>query len=692
MTPQGTELSTFASGGIRKYALAAVAAAVIAPALVLAAAYFRFAPRIDHELTRGLFAGSSDIYSAVPPRLMTNVSPNREHRRIVSFDQIPPRLVHAVISAEDKRFFHHPGIDPLRMLKAAYRDLKHGRKSEGASTITMQLARSLWLGPQKMWQRKLTEIAMALRLEEKMTKQQIFTGYCNQVYLGRRGTFSLHGFGAAAKAYLDKDLADLSLPEAAMLAGLIQRPSYYHPLRAGDLMRDRRNVVLSLMRRNGYIGEREYREALQTPIRIAANPVSSGEPYFMDLVNEEVQEALGDTDQGRETQEVYTTVDIHLQQAANDAIRMGMRLVDEQLRKRSGGKGTASPAPQVALVAMDPHTGDVKALVGGRDYGASQLNRAVAERQPGSVFKPFVYAAALNSALTGGNRPVITAATMISDDPTGFWFQGALYQPGNFGHEDVGEVSVREAMRKSLNVPAVRVAEMTGYGAVADLARRAGLGDHIQATPSLALGSYEATPLGIAGAYTIFANEGVYVRPNLVSQIKTRSGKSLYRRPVETRQVLDPRVAFLTENLMEDVVNSGTGYGVRARGFRAPAAGKTGTSHDGWFAGFTSKLLCVVWVGFDDNSDLKLEGSKSALPIWTEFMKRATEQPLYHDVQPFRPPRGITSAVIDPETGLLATANCGQTRSEYFIAGAEPQEMCPLHGRAAAAPASLSSR
>jgi penicillin-binding protein 1B len=223
---------------------------------------------------------------------------------------------------------------------------------------------------------------------------------------------------------------------------------------------------------------------------------------------------------------------------------------------------------------------------------------------------------------------------------------------------------------------------MAGYGAVAKLAKDAGLGDRIQATPSIALGSYEATPLDLAGAYTIFANQGTYVRPRLISQVRTRSGTVSYSHQPETRQVLDPRVAFLMVNLMEDVINSGTAAGVRARGFRVPAAGKTGTSHDGWFAGFTSQLLCVVWVGFDDNSELNLEGSKSALPIWTEFMKRAVEQPLYRDAKPFKAPAGITSASIDPDTGLLATPSCPSSRTEFFVAGTEPAEMCPGHNAA----------
>ncbi len=644
--------------------------------------YLKYARLIDVELRRGGFSGTSDVYAAVPPQqLVANVSGGaREHRRIVRFDEIPPVLINAVISVEDKHFFQHHGFDPLRMVKAAYIDLKEGRKNQGASTLSMQLARSLWLAPQKKWTRKLAEVAITVRLEERLSKQQIFTYYCNQVYLGRSGTFSLHGFGAAAAAYFGKDIGSLTLPESAMLAGLIQRPSYYRPLRGDDRMRERRNLVLRLMRRNGYIAEAEYRQAVKAPIVIArAAGHSIDAPYFMDLVSDELRELAGDREDRPDAQEVYTTLDLNLQQAANEAIRLGMQNVDGLLRNKSA---------QVALVALDPHTGEVKALVGGRNYTSSQLNRALAERQPGSVFKPFVYSAALNSTLARG--PLITPATLVADEPTTFWYGKTPYQPGNYGHESYGEVTVRQALKKSLNVPAVHVAQMAGYRAVANLARQAGLGDRIQPTPSIALGSYEVTPLDLAGAYTIFANQGVYVRPSLISQVRTHSGVVSYSHQPETRQVLDPRVTFLMVNLMEDVINSGTAAGVRSRGFTAPAAGKTGTSRDGWFAGFTSQLLCVVWVGFDDNSELKLEGARSALPIWTEFMKRATAQPLYRDARPFRPPPGISSAAIDPETGLLATPICPAIRSEFFIAGTEPGAMCP-HGGAMALPVSSES-
>jgi len=653
--------------------------------------YGKYARLVDDKLRYGVYSGTSDIYAARPPLLITNVSErNRESRRIVHFEEIPKVLVDAVISVEDKRFFRHQGIDLLRMIKAAYIDFREGRKDQGASTLSMQLVRSLLLPKDKSWKRKTAELLMALRLEQKLSKQQIFEYYCNQVYLGRRGTYNLHGFGAAAIAYFGKDMRELSLPEAATLAGLIQRPSYYHPLRNVDRLRERRNVVLSLMRQNGYITESQLRSASGEPVKIApAGAQSSGAPYFIDLIGEELQRELGD----RQAPRVYTTLDLNLQSAANDAVRTGMQNVDQRLRKIAGEDAASLPQAQVALVALDPRTGEVKALVGGRNYLDSQLDRALAERQPGSVFKPFVYAAALNTAIGSGSC-LITPATLVLDQPTTFQVGNDFYEPENFGHTFYGNVTVREALVKSLNIPTVKLAKLAGYGAVADLARRAGLGENAQPTPSIALGAYEASPLDIAGAYTIFVNQGVYVRPSLISQVKTRTGQVTYSHRPWARQVLDPRVAYLMLNLLEDVLQRGTGAGVRTRGFTAPAAGKTGTSRDGWFAGFTSNLLCVVWVGFDDNRELGLEGAKSALPIWTEFMKRALQFAPYGNPEPFRPVEGISSAQIDPQTGMLATPNCPSRRTEFFVKGTEPTQECSVHGglMVAPEPASAESR
>jgi penicillin-binding protein 1B len=615
------------------------------------------------------------------PELITNLfDRNREKRRLVKFGDIPKVLVDAVTSAEDKRFFQHQGFDPLRILKAAYIDLKEGRKEQGASTLSQQLARGLWLAPEKRWTRKLAELLITLRLEQTLSKQQIFEDYANQIYLGRRGSFSINGFGEAAQAYFGKDIRQLTLPEAATLAGMIQRPGYYNPFRYPDRVRERRNVVLALMRQNGDIGDREYALAAESPLNLAKGASQSQDaPYFVDLVNEYLQSKFQDVDFQANSFRVYTTLDMDLQRAASEAIRTGMQGVDELIRKQRRFKGQPVPEAQCALIALDPHTGEIKALSGGRNYGMSQLNHVLAKRQPGSIFKPFVYTAALNTALDGAPR-VLTAGTTVVDEPTTFWFDGKPYEPSNFKHEFHGTVTLRQALAKSMNVATVKVGEMVGFDAVVELAKQAGLNYDIQPTPAVALGSYDVTPMEMAGAYTIFANQGVYVKPNFVTMVRAQNGKAIYVNKTEEHRVLDPRVAYLMTNLMEEVMRSGTAAGVRARGFTAPAAGKTGTSHDGWFAGYTSDLLCIVWVGFDDNRELDLEGAHSALPVWTEFMKRALQYRAYRNARPFEAPDGIVAVQIDPASGMQATPYCPQTVTEVYISGTQPAGSCPLHG------------
>jgi penicillin-binding protein 1B len=611
-----------------------------------------------------------------PPQLVTNLSELRDHRRMVRFADIPASLVGAVLSTEDKHFFHHSGFDLFRILKAAYVDVKEGRKEQGASTLTMQLARNVWLAPDKRWKRKLEELLITVHLEQKLSKQQIFEDYCNEVYLGRRGPFNIKGFGEGARTYFGKDLSQLTEAEAALLAGLVQRPSFYNPYLYPGRALERRNVVLGLMRQNLYLSDPQYRAALQAPVKLA--PAQSDEmeaQYFLDFMDDELQSRLDDHEQ--QARAVYTTLDPELQQAAQQAVREGMELVDRRLRARAGHEAIPRGQPQVALVALDPRTGAIKALVGGRNYGTSQLNHALASRQPGSVFKPFVYAAALDTAVQGGNQ-IFTAASLLNDQPTTFLFGNRVYQPDNFGHEYMGDVTLRTALAHSLNVATVQLAEEVGYGRVASMARRAGL-DGVHPTPSLALGAYEATPVDIAGAYTIFANRGVRLAPWAISKVRGPSGAPLYEGGPEPTPALDPRVAYLMVSMMQEVLRSGTGAGVRARGFTLPAAGKTGTSRDGWFAGFTSELLCVVWVGFDDNRDLNLEGAHSALPIWTEFMKRAARMRAYRDARPFQPPAGVVAVDLCADSGQLATSYCPRTRFDVFIDGTEPVVDCEIH-------------
>jgi penicillin-binding protein 1B len=633
------------------------------------------------SLENGTAVGAVEL----EPEPLTNLfDSSREKRRLVRFEDLPPLVVNAVLSAEDKRFFEHPGFDPIRVLGAAWVDLRRGSKAQGASTITMQVARSFFFTPERTWRRKLSELLMALQLEQRFTKEQIFELYANQVYLGNRGSFAIHGLGEAAQAYFGKDVRELTAGEAAFLAGIIRAPNRYSAAERNlDRAHEARDRVLNQMVENRLLPPEEAEAARKTPLRpISSALETSAAPYFVDMVKDHLENRFPDRDLATEGFRVYTTLDAELQRAAAEAVEAGMKNVDAQLARRYERwrkRGEAAPVAQVALVAMDPRTGEIKALIGGRDYGRSQLNRALARRQPGSVFKPFVYAAAFANAVEG-IQPQVTPVTTVVDEPTTFYFEDKEYSPNNYGEEFHGTVTAREALTRSLNVATVKVAEMVGYDRVVGVARQMGLDPRIQPTPAVALGAYEMTPLDVAAGYSVFANNGARAEPFFLSRVVGGDQRVLEQQRPRLRPALDPRAAYLVTSLLKDVVNRGTGAGVRARGFTAPAAGKTGTSHDGWFAGFTSKLLCVVWVGFDDNRELGLSGASSAAPIWAEFMKQAAAMPGWGNVEDFAPPAGIVRMEIDPETLQLATPTCPVTREEYFVTGTEPTEFCVRHG------------
>jgi penicillin-binding protein 1B len=637
-------------------------------------------------------AGGPDLGTAeLEPELITNLfDSSREKRRLVRYADLPPTLVQAILSAEDKRFFEHPGFDFIRIFGAAWADVRHSQHMQGASTITMQVARTYFLTTDRTWKRKLAEAMLSFELEQRFNKQRIFEMYANEVYLGNRGSFGIRGFAEASEAYFGKDMRQLSLPECAFLAGLIRAPNYYsasdrHPERAAQA-RDR---VLTQMAENKYISEADVQDAKRMPLKLVRTAVTGNEaPYFVDMVKDHLLETYTEQELLSSNYRVYTTLDPQLQRAAAAAIDAGMKNVDvllekkyERIRKARGKNAPVElmPTVQAALVALDPRTGEIKALIGGRDYGQSQLNHALSHRQPGSVFKPFVYAAAFNNAVDGA-QPLVTPTTTVDDEPTVFEFDGQEYTPNNYGEKFMGKVTVRQALTNSLNVATVKVAEMVGYGRVVQIARQMGLGANIKPTPAVALGAYELTPIEVAGAYTAFATMGTRAEPMYVKSVVSAGGNSLEHNTPANKLVLDPRVAFLVDSILEDVLNKGTGAAVRAKGFSLPAAGKTGTSRDGWFAGFTNNLVCVIWIGFDDNHDLGLSGGATAAPIWADFMLRATTLPGYRDVKPFDRPAGVDSILIDADTLEVATPSCPNTREEVYVAGSEPTQLCELHG------------
>ncbi len=613
------------------------------------------------------------------PLLITALSEDkgRAKRRLVTYKEIPAGLVAAVTAIEDRRFFEHSGVNFVRIAKCAVEDLMAHHMTCGGSTLTQQLARGFFLSPDKNITRKVREIMISFQLESHFTKQQIFEMYANQINLGQRGSFAVNGFGEAAQAYFGKDLKQLDLAQEALLAGMIQRPNYFSPYKHPDRALERRNLVLDSMVETDSITPEQAGRAKAEPLRLAPPNVDASEaPYFVDLVHDKLVQRLGDQDLTHQSIRVYTSLDPELQRVASEAVEVGMRNVDDLVRRnrKKGDGGTTMP--QVALVALNPHTGQILALVGGRNYGVSQLNHAMAERPTGSIFKPFVYATAYNSSLHGtaldGDGP-FTALTRLNDDPQDF---GNGYVPGNFEKgEYPGMVTAADALAHSLNIATIALAQKVGYENVAALARSAGI-VNARATPSVAIGTYNATPIDMAGAYTVFANNGVHLNPWVLASVRNPAGDIVADFAPVASQVLDPRVAFLTQSLLEGVMARGTAAAVRAHGFHAPAAGKTGTSHDAWFAGYTSNLICIIWVGNDDYTDVKLEGAKAAAPIWAEFMNRAIKLPQYSDTKPFTAPDGVQNLRIDRTTSLLADISCPNDLNLAFLNGTGPQSTC----------------
>ena len=621
-------------------------------------------------------AGTEDTLVLETPLLTALLSGGREKRRKVPLAGIPRVVQQAVLSIEDRRFYEHPGVDVIRSVGAIVTNLRGDRPYlVGGSTLTQQMVKNIFLTKEKTLKRKLLEQFMALVLERRLSKNEILELYLNEVYLGQRGSFAIHGVAEAARLFFGKDVSNLSLPEAATIAGVIQAPYTYSPFRNTDRAKQRRNLVLRSMVESGVLAKEEAERAALEPVATVASAVDTEGPYFVDHITQGLLEQYPALLAGDATVEIYSTLDIHLQRLAQVAMRDGLAKVDEVLqRKRPGTRA------QGALLAVDPRTGDVLAMVGGRTYNQSQYNRVTgARRQPGSVFKPFLYLAAFEFGAADGFTPV-TPATTVIDEPTTFYFGDEEWSPGNYGDEYDGEITLRRALAMSRNSVAAKVAEQVGYRRVAELWKRVGTSTQPKPYPSIALGVFEATPWEIVQAYTTFPNGGE-TRPLRGILRLSSDGKPLEAPPLaEPRRVARPETAFLVTNMMRSVINEGTGAAARGAGFSLDAAGKSGTTNelrDAWFVGFTPELLTVVWVGFDDNQALGLSGSQAALPIWTAFMMRALAG---HANLPFASPAsGVTYAEIDRDTGKLAVPGCLRTLREAFLSGTEPTEVCELH-------------
>jgi penicillin-binding protein 1B len=556
-------------------------------------------------------------------------------------------------------------VDLFGIARALLRNAGDEHLGQGGSTITQQLVKNTYLSSERTLRRKYAEAMLAFALERRLSKQDIFALYCNEVYLGQRGAVGVRGIEQAAHVYFGKELNKLSLGEAATIAGMIQGPSRYSPDRHAKAAQARRNTVLAAMARDGWISSEQANvtaaEALSTSIR---DTDASLAPYFVDYVNRVAESSL---EISAENQRIYTTIDLDLQRLAEAALNQQLHRLETIYKDRSA-------KPQAALVALDPKTGNVLAMVGGCKYGESQLNRATdARRQPGSTFKPFVYAAALEDG--------ISPVQMFSDAPREFVYdRNKVYRPANFGGGySKRDVTMRTGLVKSLNVVTVDVAMQTGLARIANLASEFGL-PKPDRYPALALGTTEATPLQMAAAYATFVNGGRHVEPRVIASIAEPPGSHILSSDGPDAQVISPTTAYMITNMLEAVVDHGTARAARGVVKGTAIAGKTGTSRDGWFVGYTPDLVCAVWIGFDDNSQLGLTGAEAALPAWTDFVKGAVELRPELGGRTFECPEGIKFVEIDADSGLLSTLSCPHRELIAVTERLAPNLECYNHG------------
>lgn len=605
-------------------------------------------------------AGKNLEQARLEPKILSSIAEEANARRkAITFNDLPPHLIKAITVTEDRAFFEHYGVNFRGIARALWRRYENEQDNsplarQGGSSITQQLVKNLLLSSEQTLQRKAKEAYMSIILETRLTKEEIFTLYCNQIYLGQQNGISIYGVQEASNVYFGKDVSQINLPEAAFLAGIIRSPNRYNPFKNQEKVTERRNQVLDSMLETGEISPEQYAEAKNSKLelkQISSGRDLQGMPYFTQYVTEELPKIVSDPEALQHLR-VYTTIDPDLQKKAYEIVNRRLEKLDKYFPKKEKGNLNA------ALVALRPKTGEIVAMVGGRDYLQNQFNRATsAMRQPGSVFKPFVYAAAINTAYEPSAR-VLTAASLFKDEKKVFTFGTETYAPNNYGDFFSNkEITLRDALVKSKNTITVDLGMELNIGKVMNLAAKAGFPRVEKAYPSMALGTAEATPLQVATAYTAFANLGDRVLPLPVSRVTTGDGRLVTEPKPDKKNVLRPDVAYILNDIMKDVINRGTAAEVKAWGFQNVAgrfgfAGKTGTSRDGWFAGFTPELVCVVYVGFDDNSDLGMKGADSAMPIWADFMREALR--LYPEWNgDWQMPSTIRKAEIDTRNGKL---------------------------------------
>ena len=596
-----------------------------------------------------------------------------EKRTIVKYSDLPEHLIEAVLAIEDRRFFQHGGIDLKAVIRAIWNDLTNDNQLQGGSTITQQLAKNFYLTPERSIRRKITEAVMAWIMEKRLEKNEILELYLNEIYLGQRGSMSINGVGVASRLFFRKDVQHINVPEAALLAGMIQAPAIYNPYRHPKDAKKRRDIVLRSMMQTGALKRAEYDQFIKMPVVVHSfDSRINLAPYFGSLVKAQLLEKYNQEQIYTQNLRIFTTLDLEMQQAAEEAISAGLEKIDKIRFQKTKKKAEA------CLIAIEPQTGFVRALVGGRSYSHSQFDRVTqAKRQPGSIFKPVVYATAFEQSFADHER-TFTPATLIADEPWTLHYQNQVWKPKNYDGQYHGTVTLRSALAQSMNVATAKLAVEVGLNEISALALRLGFGN-VKPYPSLSLGAFEVSPWQVATAYTVFANGGVKTEIRTLKKVADHVGSTLERSQIEVKTILRPQTAYLVTDMLTSVLTQGTGSGVKKWGFVRPAAGKTGTTdeyRDAWFVGYTPNLLCVVWTGYDDNTPIRMTGAQAALPIWVSFMKKATEN---LPAEEFSSPSGVSIRMIDPSTGGLATEDCPYSRPEVFIDKTEP-DVCSQHG------------
>lgn len=608
------------------------------------------------------------FFELEPELLMLFFGAQREQRELVSIREVPRHLIDAVLAAEDSRFYEHFGVDPVGILRAVYANVRHGQIREGGSTITQQLAKNYFLTPERTFSRKLKELLLAVTMELTYRKEEILEIYLNEIYLGQKGSVSIHGIGEASQFYFGKPASGLTLDEGAVIAGLIRGPNLYSPYENTKRCEQRRNVVLQAMHKRGWISREQALEASSKPIRPAGYETYKRQaPYFIDYVSRQLANLYPAEALSSLGLSIHTTLDTEVQQAAERALAKGLNRLSESKTPRASKK-----MPQGALVVMQPKTGYILAMVGGRDYSESQFNRLTqAKRQPGSAFKPFVFLCGLD---------LFTPASLLSNEPATYDVEGTPWRPQNASPVVEKQVTMRTALAKSINLAAVDLAMKVGLDKVVDSAASFGFSSTLRPYPSLALGSSEVIPLELARAYCVFAADGMLPHPLSVKVVTDEAGRILEQTHMTVEKATTPAKAFLISSMLRSAVEEGTGRPLKALGIDFPVAGKTGTTndfHDAWFVGYTPDLLALVWVGYDQGEPLPGPGSQVALPIWADLVKEVRQ---HLSGEWFKVPPGIVSEEICVETGRLAIPyGCPQTMREFFLEQNTPRDHCQLH-------------